>query len=120
MKIAGYDVILNPNMVERIFTRKQTRKFTNTRWTKKYKNKYSKIVPSSQVSMDIEQGVVICHPETAKFIQIQMGMNRIKERPYELLQRKSVMYKPPENCFKCCTDLGLGIPKPLFNITPFV
>ena len=63
MYIAGQRIIVSPNLVDIVYTRKQRRKLTNTRWTKKYLKKYSKQVPSAQVIV-LADGTIICHPAT--------------------------------------------------------
>lgn len=60
--ISGMPIIENSFVGEtkRVFTKKQTRKFKNRRWVKKYKKKYShmKFIPG----MMMVQGNLLAHP----------------------------------------------------------
>ena len=54
-------VFTDDKLTKNILTRKQTRKFKNKRWVKKYRKKYSKIVPDSNAY--VFGGKLVCHPE---------------------------------------------------------
>ena len=64
-QLYGTPVFVSPHALETKikFTRKQTRKFTNTRWVKKYKKKYSyeKLIPA--MFKDMIHGRIYIHPE---------------------------------------------------------
>lgn len=64
MKIHGYEVITNPSLLDRIYYKKQTRKFKNKRWNKKYLKKYSSLVPSKKFYVITESKTIIGHPAT--------------------------------------------------------
>ena len=53
----------------RKFTRKQTRKFTNTRWVKKYKKKYSYIEYEPGAFFIAVNNTLIIHPTALKALQ---------------------------------------------------
>ena len=62
MEISGYKLITNTNLLDRVFYRKQTRKFKNKRWNKKYLKKHSGLIPSKKFYVDIESKMIIGHP----------------------------------------------------------
>ncbi len=69
MKLYGYTVISSPAMIERIFTKKQTRKFKNNRWCKKYQKKYSCFLPRKTLLVDSMNKMIWCHPETYRLLK---------------------------------------------------
>jgi hypothetical protein len=59
----GYNIISDPvNMVDRIYTKIQTRKFKNRRWVKKYIRKYSYTTPSKDILVMETNKTMVCHP----------------------------------------------------------
>ena len=62
MEIGGYKIITNSNLLDRVFYRKQTRKFKNKRWNKKYLKKHSGLVPSKKFYVTEESKIIIGHP----------------------------------------------------------
>lgn len=69
-KIYGYQLYESSDMVDKIIIRKQTRKFTNTRWVKKYLKKYTSFVPSKDVILDSEGKRIIGHPEAIRTLKL--------------------------------------------------
>lgn len=69
----GFPIFSNINVgITKInFTKKQTRKFTNTRWTKKYLKKYSHKVLVPQAIFDNVNKCYFIHPIILK--QIEQG-----------------------------------------------
>jgi len=53
---------INAIIRKRIFTKKQTRKFKNTRWVKKYKKKYSYVKLIPQIILDSSNQCYYAHP----------------------------------------------------------
>lgn len=69
--VSGLDVYLNFHCGTRSrkFTKKQTRKFTNTRWVKKYKKKYSyEVLTPTAVTF---QDKIIMHPTIWERLKLQ-------------------------------------------------
>jgi len=62
MRLGHYRVILDTDLKDRIFTRRQTRKLKNRRWVKKYQKKHSKLVPSTGAIINNLNHTIICHP----------------------------------------------------------
>lgn len=70
-KLYGMEVYLSDNVVETCikFTRKQTRKFKNTRWVKKYLKKYSYEATKPSMNVIENYGKMIMHPLAWDFIR---------------------------------------------------
>ena len=62
MDISNYQLIESMLMTETKFTRKQTRKFKNNRWCKKYEKKYSYSTPRKDFLADHINKVLYVHP----------------------------------------------------------
>ena len=77
----GFTVIQNPFMAERIYTKKQTRKFKNNRWCKKYLKKYSKEIPRKDALVNEINKTIVCHPITYQAIQSYVQTQKSKPRP---------------------------------------
>lgn len=69
MKYGDYFLIESALMVETKFTRKQTRKFKNRRWCKKYKKKYSYTSPRTDIMLIESLKHAVCHPSVAHRIK---------------------------------------------------
>jgi hypothetical protein len=69
MKYLGYDIIIDPNLVTTIVLRKQTRKFKNTRWVKKY----TKRTPNPTVYI-ANNNKMIMHPTIFEILKNQLKL----------------------------------------------
>jgi len=79
--IYGYTIIEDAGLVERTVTKKQTRKFKNTRWVKKYRKKYSKVSPSEHLMFNPDRKTIIGHPMAIKNLMLMVEQKK-RESPF--------------------------------------
>lgn len=112
MKTGAYTVIQNPHMLDRVFTKKQTRKFKNRRWVKKYEKKYSYMTPSKNVMISEINKVIFAHPATCQALEVEMGKKEIpKATPitgnseFGFMPRFGLsLLNRPESILSCCAS----------------
>lgn len=75
----GMEVHTDENVVERklAFKRKQTRKFKNHRWVKKYRKKYSYAITRPSM-IQIHEKLLI-HPKAWEFLQTKINENNFRQ-----------------------------------------
>jgi hypothetical protein len=77
-RLYGMELFVDENIVKKstAFTRKQTRKFKNNRWVKKYMKKYSYEVITPSMSIININNKLVMHPEAWILLQEKLNENK--------------------------------------------